>query len=98
MYLVVVATHKAGTEEERAGLQSDFTAYLHDSASHPDITLHHGGQTMGESGGPNGLLLLLEAPSLEAASAFVAGSPYAQAGIIAESQIRPLNWLTGRPG
>ena len=99
MYLVVFATHNAGVEKERAGLESAFTAYLRDAAGHPDVTLHHGGQTLDESGDTaTGLLLVLEAPSLDAAQAFVAGSPYAKAGIIAETQIRPWNWLTGRPG
>lgn len=99
MYLVVVATHKEGREEERAGLQGAFTAYLRDAAGHPDVTLHHGGQTLDESGETaTGLLLVLEAPSLDAAQAFFADSPYAKAGIIAETRISPWNWLTGRPG
>ena len=98
MYIVVFTTHKTGTEEKRAALLSAFTAYLHDSASHPDVTLHHGGPTLEESGDhATGLLLLLEAPSLGAARAFLSGSPYAKAGIIAESQIRRWNWKTGRP-
>lgn len=99
MYLVVVATHKEGREEERAGLQGAFTAYLRDAAGHPGVTLHHGGQTLDESGETaTGLLLVLEAPSLDAAQAFFADSPYAKAGIIAETRISPWNWLTGRPG
>jgi len=44
------------------------------------------------------LLLVLEAPSLDAARAFLADSPYAEAGIFAHSHIRAWNWLTGRPG
>ena len=57
-----------------------------------------GGQTLSESEQiVTGFVLVIEAPSLEVAQAFVAGSPYAQAGTFAESHIRPWNWLTGTP-
>ena len=99
MYFVVFATHKEEMGQKRLQLQDAFAAYLHDLTQHPDVTVHHGGQTLSESDQTvTGLVLVLEAPSLERARAFVAGSPYAQAGIFAESQIRPWNWLTGRPG
>ena len=98
MYFVVFATHKPEKGQERAGLQDAFAAYLHDHAQHPDVSVHHGGQTLSESGeSVTGLVLVLEAPSLEAAQEFVAGSPYARAGIFAVSHVRPWNWLTGRP-
>ena len=63
------------------------------------MTIHHGGQTLSESDQTvTGLVLVIEAPSLEVVEAFVAGSPYAQAGTFAESHICLWNWLTGRPG
>ena len=98
MYFVVFATHKAEMGQERLRLQDAFAAYLHDLTQHPDVTVHHGGQTLSENDQTvTGLTLVLEAPSLEVAQAFVADSPYAQAGTFAESHIRPWNWLTGRP-
>ena len=99
MYCIAFVTHKDGMEEERARLSDAFTAYLHDRAGNPDVTVHQGGPTLGDDGeSVNGLLLALEAPSLDAARAFVAGSPYGQAGLFAESHVRPWRWLTGRPG
>ena len=99
MYFVVFATHKEEMGQERLQLQDAFAAYLHDVTQHPDVTVHHGGQTLSESEQiVTGFVLVIEAPSLEVAQAFVAGSPYAQAGTFAESHIRPWNWLTGRPG
>ncbi|MCY4595950.1 MAG: YciI family protein [Bryobacterales bacterium] len=99
MHFVVFATHNQGMGQERSRLSDVFGDYLHDPTHHPDVTVHHGGPTLGESDDTvTGLLLVLEAPSLEAAREFVAASPYATAGIIAESQIRAWNWLTGRPG
>lgn len=99
MYFVVIATHKEEMRQERLRLQEAFAAYLHDTSHHPDVTVHHGGQTLRERDQTvTGFVLVLEAPSIEVAQAFVAGSPYAQAGTFAESHVRPWNWLTGRPG
>ena len=99
MYFVVTATHKEEMKEERRRLQDAFAAYLHDPTHHPDVTLHHGGQTLSASDrSVTGFVLVLDAPSIEVAQAFVDGSPYARAGTFAESQVRPWNWLTGRPG
>ena len=99
MHYVVFATQREGTTQERLRLRDEFSAYLHDHPQHRDVTVHHAGPTLDESEeAPNGLLLVLEAPSLDAARAFVADSPYWQADLLAESHIRPWNWLTGRPG
>lgn len=76
-----------------------FTAYLQDRGRHPDVLVHQGGPTLGDDGETvNGLLLVVEAPSLDAARAFVADSPYGQAGLLTECHVRPWSWLTGRPG
>ena len=99
MYFVVFATHKQEMGSERLRLSDAFTDYVHDSTHHPDVTLHHGGPTLGENDETvTGLLLVLEAPSLDAARAFLADSPYAEADTFAHSHIRAWNWLTGRPG
>ena len=49
MYFVVFATHKEEMGQERLQLQDAFAAYLHDPTQHPDVTVHHGGQTLSES-------------------------------------------------
>ena len=99
MHTVVFATHKEGMGQERLQLFDAFTAYLHDSSGHPDVIVHQGGPTLGDDGETvNGLLLVIEAPSLDAVRAFVSASPYGQAGLFAELHIRPWNWLTGRSG
>ena len=99
MHFVAFVTHNQEMGQERSRLSETFGDYIHEPTNHPDVTVHHGGPTLGDGDDTvNGLLLVLEAPSLEAARAFVADSPYARAGIIAESQIRAWNWMTGRPG
>jgi len=44
-----------------------------------------------------GGLMIIEAPSIEVARNFVGDSPFGKAGIFAQSQVQPWNWLTGRP-
>ena len=98
MYFVVFITHKEGAVQERGRLTDAFAAYLRDHADQPDVTVHHGGPTLGDDGeSVNGLLLAIEAPSIDVARAFIARSPYGQAGLFADSHVRPWNWLTGRP-
>ncbi|MDE0105718.1 MAG: YciI family protein [Bryobacterales bacterium] len=98
MYFAVFATHKQEMGQQRSRLADAFAAYVHDPTRHADVTVHHGGPTLGEDGETiSGLLLVLEAPSLDAARAFVSESPYAHAGILAASHVRAWNWLTGRP-
>ena len=56
--------------QERLQLQDAFAAYLHDPTQHPDVTVHHGGQTLSESEQiVTGFVLVIEAPSLEVAQA-----------------------------
>ena len=63
MYFVVFATHKQEMGSERLRLSDAFTDYVHDATHHPDVTLHHGGPTLGGSDETvTGLLLVLEAP------------------------------------
>ena len=98
MYYAVFVTHKPDMSQTRSDLYDAFAAYLRDHPGHPDVTYHHGGPTLADNGEDvNGSLLVIQAPSIEAARAFVADSPYAKAGIFAESQVRRWDWTTGRP-
>ena len=75
-----------------------FRAYLRDHPSHPDVVVHHGGPTLAADGEtPNGLLLVMETPSLDAARAFLNDCPYAKVDIFAECDLRAWDWYTGRP-
>lgn len=99
MYFAIYATDGPGASQTRSDLFEDFRSYLHDHPDHPDIVLHHAGQTLAEEDDTIvGSLLVVEAPSLEAAQAFVADSPYGKAGVFGDVQVRRWNWITGRPG
>ena len=98
MYYAVFVTHNPGMSQTRSDLYDAFAAYLRDHPDHPDVVYHHGGPTIADnSEDVDGLLLAIEAPSIEAARSFVADSPYAKAGLFAETQVRRWDWTTGRP-
>lgn len=99
MYVVAFVTDRPGTRTVRSETQEAFRAYLRDHPAHADVVVHHGGPTLADDREtPNGLLLVMEAPSVDAARAFVADSPYAEAGIFAECDLRAWDWYTGSPG
>lgn len=99
MYVVAIATDKPGVADVRSQARDAYRAYLRDHPAHEGVTVHHAGPTLGDDGeSPTGALVLMEAPSLEAARSFMADSPFGKAGIFAECEIRQLDWITGRPG
>jgi len=99
MYCVVFTTHKPGRVQTGSEIQKAFADYLVNHPDHPAVFVHHGGPTLSEDlQAPVGTLLIVEAPSLEAARAFLADSPYGKAEVYAESHVRPLDWRTGQPG
>ena len=99
MYIAAFITNKPGAAEARSESFEAFRAYLHNHPAHPDVVVHHGGPTLADDGESIvGLVLVIEAPSLDAARAFLDDSPYAKAGIFAERELREWEWATGRPG
>ena len=98
MYVVAFVTDRPGTTQVRAETQEAYRAYLLDHPAHPDIVVHHAGPTLGADGEtPLGLLLVAEAPSVDAVRAFLDDSPYASAGVFGECDVREWDWYTGRP-
>ena len=89
MYAVAWVTHsRTGTVGRRA--QGAFIDYLRNHPEHPGVVVHNAGPTLDDdSEAIVCLLLVVEAPSLEAARAFLADSPYGKADVFAETQVRP---------
>ncbi|MCY4088109.1 MAG: YciI family protein [Actinomycetia bacterium] len=99
MYAVAFVTHKPGRVQAGSEIQGTFIDYLQNHPEHPGVVVHNAGPTLADDSETIvGLLLIVEAPSLEAAQAFLADSPYGKADVFAEAQIRPWDWKTGRPG
>lgn len=98
MHFVVFNTNRAGMEQARLDKVDALGAYIQDHADHPNVTVRFAGPTLDKDGeAVNGSLLIIEAPSLDAARAFVADSPFGKANLFADSQLRPWNWIVGRP-
>ena len=98
MYFAISATHKPSAAQQRTELADAFHAYLHDHPDHPDVAFIHGGPTLADDAETVvGSQAAIRAPSLEAARAFVADSPYGKAGIFEDLTVRPWKWITGRP-
>lgn len=99
MYVAAFVTDKPGVAQARRDTFEAFREYLNSHPAHPEVVVHHGGPTLADSGEAIlGLLLVMEAPSLDAARAFLADSPYAKADIFAKCEVCEWDWRTGRPG
>ena len=97
MYFVIFGTDKPGTGQQRRDTLNDVASYLKDRPGHPDVTVHCGGPTVDDGGNINGTLNVIEAPSLEAAQAFLADNPLQKLGLLEDVSVRQLDWKTGRP-
>ena len=98
MYFVIFITDTPGVAQTRIDMMDTIRAYLHEHPDHPGVSLHHAGPTLTDNGETiNGSLIVVEAPSLEAVRAFVADHPLNKAGRLADCQVRPWDWRTGRP-
>ncbi len=99
MYIVVFGTDKPGMADVRNEHLQAFRDYLEHHPDHPAVALHHSGPMLSDEGERMiGTHVVIEAPSLEAARAFVADSPFGRADLWAELHVRPWNWLAGKPG
>jgi len=62
-------------------------------------TIKVAGPWLGEDGEiPAGSLLILEGESPAAMRAFLAGDPYAKAGLFSDVVLHPWRWVIGAPG
>ena len=97
MYFVIFGTDRPGTEQQRQESLDPVMSYLRDRPGHPDVVVHCGGPTLDEGGTINGVLNVIEAPSPEAARAFLADHPLTKMDLLEEVSIRQWEWRTGRP-
>jgi len=98
MYFAIFGTDKPGMGQQRRDTLDEVQSYVRGRPGHSDVTLHSGGPTFDDEGAINGTLIIVEAPSLESAKAFLADSPLQKLGLLGEVSIRQWDWKTGRPG
>ncbi len=98
MYVAAFITDKSGVSQARDDTRGAFMEYLRSHPAHPDVVVHHGGPTLGDDGESIvGRLIVMEAPSVEAARAFLDDSPFARADVFAECHVHAWDWTTGCP-
>ena len=77
MLYAVYAHFKPGAEARRDELHPEFNDHLMQDA----LQIHLGGPLRNEEGGRTGILMIIEAASVELIERFVASSPYTKAGL-----------------
>ena len=94
MQFVVLATDRPGCLDLREKVRSGHRAYLRQEQAARVLLA---GPTFDPAGkAMNGTMLILEAESIETVERFVAGDPYARAGLFARVDIRPWSCGMGR--
>ena len=91
-HYVIFGTDAAGRSAVRAGARDAHRAYIREP-NDDGVVVVFGGPTAGGDGAMNGSLLVVQAPSIDAARRFVAADPYSAADLFAHVDIR--EW---RPG
>lgn len=94
-YFCVHALDKPDMLDRRQALRPDHRARLrrHD---HP-VRVHVGGPLLGGDGAMVGTMLIVEAATRNEVLAFLAGDPYAAAGLFETVTVTGFDWGLGRP-
>lgn len=94
MLFAAICTDKPGSLETRKANRPEHLNYL---KSLGESLVLAGPFTESDGTSMNGSLIVVEAPSLEAARAIIDGDPFAKAGIFASVEIRPWLWSINNP-
>lgn len=94
MYFAFICTDKPDGLPLRKAHRPEHLAYL---KSLGDVLKFAGPFTAEDGETMNGSLIVVEAPSLQAAQDIAAGDPFAKAGLFASVEIRPWLWSLGKP-
>jgi hypothetical protein len=89
MLFALICTDKPGSLPLRKANRPEHLAYLE---SLGETLVFAGPFTEPDGETMNGSLIVVEAPSLEAARRIAAGDPFAKAGVFASVDIRPWLW------
>ncbi len=94
MLFALICTDKPNSLAVRKANRPDHVAYL---KSLGDALVIAGPFTEADGETMNGSLVVVEAPSLQAAEAISAGDPFAKIGLFATVEIRPWLWTMNAP-
>jgi len=92
MLFLVYAHDRPGALDLRLSVRPDHLAYVAESG-----VCKIAGPLLDTEGKPCGSMLVIEAEDQAAAETWAASDPYAEAGLFADVEISPWNWVIGNP-
>ena len=95
MFFALICTDRPGSLDLRMAQRPDHVAFL--DALNAEGKLGFAGPFLDEAGKPCGSLVVIEAADRDAAEGIARSDPYARAGLFADVQIRPWNWVFNKP-
>jgi uncharacterized protein YciI len=95
MLFALICTDKPNQLSVRTQTRPDHLAHL--QALNSRGALKFAGPFVDAEGKPNGSLVVIEAQDQAAADAIAASDPYAKAGLFAQVEVRPWNWVINNP-
>jgi len=94
MLFALICTDKPNSTAVRMEARPRHLAYIQSRLSEVKIA----GPFVSEDGATMvGSMLILDLPDIDAALAFAAADPYAQAGLFSHVDVRPWKWTVGAP-
>jgi len=94
MFYALICTDNPNSLDLRLTNRPDHAAYL---KSLGDTLVLAGPFTKDDGQTMNGSLIVVEAPSREAAKKIADGDPFAKAGLFASVEVRPWLWTVNKP-
>lgn len=94
MLYALICTDKPNSLALRKANRPEHLAYLE---SLGETVVFAGPFTAADGETMNGSLIVVEAPSLDAARTIAAGDPFARAGLFATVEVRPWLWTINNP-
>ncbi len=95
MLFALICTDKPGKLQVRADTRPEHLAHL--QALNADKKLAFAVPFLDAERKPNGSMVVLDAPDMEAARALAEADPYAKAGLFEKVEIRQWNWGINNP-
>ncbi|RWB03560.1 YciI-like protein [Mesorhizobium sp.] len=95
MLFALICKDKPGSLQVRLDTRPEHVAFL--EGLNGENKLAFAGPFLDADGKPNGSLVVVEAPDLEAAEALSAADPFARAGLFESIEIRQWNWTFNKP-
>ncbi|BCH14003.1 YciI-like protein [Mesorhizobium sp. L-2-11] len=95
MLFALICKDKPGELQVRLDTRPEHVAFL--EGLNGENKLAFAGPFLDDDGKPNGSLVVVEAPNLEAAEALSAADPFARAGLFESVEIRQWNWTFNKP-